>query len=131
MNLFLAAAAQMVCLAVLTDSVYAKPRSGATSMTMFDSITACEEERYSSENPVNCVVTYVQGHPTLAESSMNANLGEFSERVAVPFCEAATNDEQSAFFVVALKNPRMGSVSSCETNESSGWVSLDSLGQSK
>jgi hypothetical protein len=135
MNLFLAAAAQMVCLAVLTDNVYAKPRSGATSMTMFDSITACEEERYSSENPVNCVVTYVQGHPTLAvefanESSMNANLGEFSERVAVPFCEAATNDEQSAFFVVALKNPRMGSVSSCETNESSGWVSLDSLRES-
>lgn len=131
MNLFLAAgAALMVCATVLADAVYAKPREDANFITMYDSIAACEEERYSSENPVNCVVTYVQGHPTLVvefanEPSMNAYLGEFSERIAEPFCEAANNDEQSAFFVVALKNPRLGSVSSCETDESSGWVSLE------
>jgi hypothetical protein len=130
-----AATALMVCATVLSDSVYAKPRSEATPITMYDSIAACEEERYSGENPVNCVVTYVQGHPTLAvefanEPSMNAYLGEFSKRIAEPFCEAANKDKQSAFFVVALKNPRVGSVSSCEKDESSGWLSLDSLGQS-
>ncbi|UCH49165.1 MAG: hypothetical protein JSU95_05085 [Betaproteobacteria bacterium] len=130
-----AAAALMVCVTVSADNVYAKPRSQATPMAMYDSIAACEEVRYSGESPVNCVVTNIQGHPTLAvefanEPSMNAYLGEFSERIATPFCEAANKDNQSAFFVVALKNPRVGSVSSCETGESSEWVTLDSLGQS-
>jgi len=135
MTAFLAAAvAVMVCMTVLADNVYAKPRSQATPTTMYDSIAACEEVRYRGENPVNCVVTYVQGHPTLAvefanEPSMNALLGDFSERIADPFCEAANEDKQSAFFVVTLKNPRVGLVSSCETGESGAWVTLDSLGQ--
>lgn len=128
-------AAVTVSLMVLVDTVSAKPRPDATPITIYDSIAACEEERYSGENPVNCVVTFVQGHPTLAvefanEPSMNAYLGEFSKRIADPFCEAANNEKQSAFFVVALKNPRVGLVSSCEKDESSGWLSLDSLGQS-
>ena len=130
---FLAAtAALMICVAGLENTVYAKPRSEATPKTMYDSIAACEQLRQGGEYPVNCVVTYVQGHPTLAvefanEPSMNALLGEFSKRIAEPFCEAANKDKQSAFFVVALKNPRVGSVSWCETGQSSGWMSLDSL----
>lgn len=136
MTAFLTAAAALtVCVGVMADSVYAKPRPEVTPATSYDSVAGCDEQSYSVENPVNCVVTYVQGHPTLAvefanEPSMNAHLAEFSKRIAGPFCEAAKKDRQSAFFVVTLKNPRVGSVSSCEKNESSGWMSLDSLGQS-
>ena len=114
MKVYLAAAATLlVCVTILADAVYAKPRSGATPMNVYDSIAVCEEVRYSSENPINCVVTSVQGFPTLAvefvnEPSMNAYIGEFSKRIADPFCEAANNKNQSAFFVVALKNPRVG-----------------------
>ena len=133
---FLATAAALtVCVGVMADSVYAKPRPEVNPTTLYDSIAGCDAQSYSGENPVNCVVTFVQGHPTLAvefdnEPSMNAHLGEFSKRIADPFCEAANKDRQSAFFVVTLKNPRVGSVSSCEKNESSGWMSLDSLEQS-
>ena len=132
MTAFLAtAAAMMVCVAAMVNTVYAKPRSEATPMTMDDSISACDQVRLDGDNPINCVVTYVQGHPTLAvefanEPSMNTFLGEFSKRIADPFCEAANKDRQSAFFVVALKNPRVGTVSWCETGKSSGWMSLDS-----
>lgn len=132
MKVYLAAAAALlVWLTVLAGVVHAKPRSGATPLTVYDSIAACEEVRYSAENPINCVVTSVEGFPTLAvefvnEPSMNAHIGEFSKRVADPFCEAANKDKQRAFFVVALKNPRVGSVLSCETGESIEWVSLDS-----
>ena len=137
MTAFLAAAiALMVWAFVLTSPVDAKPKPGseANFITVHDAIAACEELRYSGENSVDCVVTYVQGHPTLAvefanEPSMNADLGEFSERIAHPFCEAANKDKESAFFVVALKSPRMGSVLSCETGESSDWVLLDSAEQ--
>lgn len=137
MTLCLAAtAAVIVCIFVLAGVVYAKPRSGATPINTYDSFNACEDVRYNGENPVNCIVTNVQGHPTLAvefanEPIMNAYLGEFLERIAAPFCEAANKEKRIAFFVVALKNPRMGTISSCETDESSGWVSLESLEQSR
>ncbi len=128
-----AAAALMVGVFGLTNSVDAKPRPDSGSISLYDSIAACENVQYRDEDAVNCVVTHVQGHPTLAvefanEPSMNAYMGEFSKRIADPFCNAANKEKQSAFFVVALKNPRVGSVSSCETGESSGWVLLDSLG---
>ena len=132
-----AAVALMGWVFVLTNSVEAKPKPDPeiSFMTVHDAIAACDALRYSGENSVNCIVTYVQGHPTLAvefanEPSMNADLGEFSERIAHPFCKAANKDKESAFFVVALKSPRMGSVLSCETGESSDWVLLDSAKQS-
>jgi len=130
--LLAATAVLLVCVTAMADIVYAKPRTDVMSMPLYDSITACEQVRQGGENPVNCVVTYVQGHPTLAvefanEPSMNELLGEFSKRIADPFCDAANKDQQTAFFVVALKSPRVGSVSWCETGKSSGWVSLDSL----
>ena len=61
------------------------------------------------------------------ERSMKAYLDTFSRQVADPFCKAARAGIESAFFVVALKEPRIGSVSWCETGESSGWLSLDAL----
>ncbi len=130
---FLAAVAALaVCVSVATGSVYAKPRPGATSFTMSESIAACNEVLRSSKNSINCVVIDVRGHPTLAvefvsEESMRSHLGTFSQQVAAPFCEAANQGGQQAFFVVALKDPRKGSVSWCETGESSGWVSISSL----
>jgi hypothetical protein len=101
-------------------------------LTMSDSIAACDKVKRSSKNAINCVVTFVQGHPTLAvefanERSMRAYLGTFSKQVADPFCKAASGEVAQAFFVVVLRSPRMGSVSWCETGESNGWVSLESL----
>jgi len=133
---FLAAfAALVVCTTVVSDTSYATPVSETTPMTMFDSIAVCDEVRRSSTSSINCIVTYVQGHATLAvefvnERSMQAYFGAFSKEVADPFCKAANKDGAGAYFVVALKTPRIGSVSSCETGESSGWVSLDSLAHS-
>lgn len=134
-ELVAAATVATICVFVLARTVDAKPGPDLNSMTVYDAIVACDELRYSGESSVNCVVTYVQGHPTLAvefanEPSMNADLGEISKRIAHPFCEAANKDKERAFFVVALKTPRMGSVSSCETGESSGWVLLDSASHS-
>lgn len=120
------------CTAVGLDTAYAKPRPQMTPLTMSGAVAACDKVRHSSKHEINCVVTDVQGHPTLAvefanERSMRAYLGTFSEQVADPFCKAANQADAKAFFVVALKNPRMGSVSWCETGESGGWVSLTDL----
>ena len=125
-------AALAVWVSVTADCAYAKPRPGAASFTMSESIAACNEVLRSSKNSINCVVIDVRGHPTLAvefvsEESMRAHLGTFSQQVAAPFCEAANEGGEQAFFVVALKDPRKGSVSWCETGKSSGWVSISSL----
>jgi hypothetical protein len=133
---FLAAfAALVVCTTVVSVTSHATPVSETSPMTMFDSITACDEVRRSSNSSINCIVTYVQGHATLAvefvnERSMQANFGAFSKQVADPFCKAANKDDAGAYLVVALRNPRVGSASACKTGESTGWVSLDRLAQS-
>lgn len=119
-------------LVVASDGAYAKPRPQMMPVTISESIAACEEIQRSSKNLINCVVTYVQGHPTLAvefedEQSMKMNLGAFEKQVADPFCKAANQGNEGAFFVVALKQPRIGSVSSCATGTSSDWLSLESL----
>ena len=124
-----------VCTAVGLDTAFAKPRPQMAPLTMAGSIAACDKVKRSSKNAFNCVVTFVQGHPTLTvdfanERSMRACLGTFSKQVTDPFCKAANHEATEAFFVVTLKNPRMGSVSWCETGESNGWVSLESLEQS-
>ena len=132
-SIFLVAfAALAVCITVTAESVHAKPRPQVTFTTISDSIAACDEIKRSSKNQIDCVFTDVQGHPTLAvefvnEQSMNMHLAAFAKQVADPFCKAANTGHAEAFFVVALKMPRMGSVSWCETGESSGWVSLTSL----
>jgi len=114
------------------DTAFAKPRPQIAPLTLSDSIAACDQVRRSSENAINCVVTVVRGHPTLAvefanERRMRDDLDAFSKQVADPFCKAASGEVAQAFFVVVLRSPRMGSVSWCETGESNGWVSLESL----
>lgn len=132
-SIFLAAfAALAVCITVTAESVYAKPRPQSTYVTMSESIAACDKVARDSKNLINCVITDVRGHPTLAvefvnEQSMKVHFAAFAKRVAEPFCKTANKGHAEAFFVVALKMPRMGSVSWCETGESSGWVSLTSL----
>ena len=106
------------------------PGSANAQMSMFDSIAACNQVRHSNTPPINCAVTHVQGHPTLAvefidQEAMQVHLGEFAKNVAVPFCAAANRDGEQAYFVVALTNPGLGLVSSCRTGESSDWVSVD------
>jgi hypothetical protein len=131
----LAVAAVTVCASAASNSAYAKPRPELTPPTMSELMAVCDEVRRSSNNTINCVVTSVQGHPTLAvefldERSMKLHLVAFSKRVADPFCNAANQSNQDAYLVVALRQPRIGSVASCETGESSGWVSLKSFDQS-
>jgi hypothetical protein len=130
--LLAAVAVLVVWTTVLPGTSHAKPRPATTPMTIPDSIAACKVARHGNENSIDCIITSVQGHPTLAvefvnEQSMSAYLDAFQEQVADPFCKAANQKHEQAFFVVALKTPRMGSVSWCETGKSSGWVSLDSL----
>lgn len=121
-----------IVLAVASGSAYAKPRPQMTPTTISESIAACEAVQRSSKSLINCVVTYVQGHPTLAvefadEQSMKMHFAGFARQIANPFCDAANQENEGAFFVVALKQPRIGSVSSCATGKSSGWLSLESL----
>ena len=123
--------ALMVCATIAAGTVYAKPRPEVSSMTLSNPNAACDEVR-RNQRSINCIVTSVQGHPTLAvefvnERSMNAYLDAFSKQIAEPFCLAAGEGKEDAFFVVALKEPRVGSVSWCKTGESSGWLSLDAL----
>jgi len=133
---FLVAFAMLgIGLTVASGGADAKPRPQMTPITISESIAACEAVQRSSKSLINCVVTYVQGHPTLAvefadEQSMKMNLETFSKQIADPFCQAANQGNEGAYFVVALKQPRIGQVSSCATGTSSDWLSLESLDQS-
>lgn len=134
-RVFLGAFAMLGIGFVAAGSADAKPRPQMTLTTLSESVAACEAVQRSSHNQINCVVTLVQGHPTLAvefadEQSMKAHLNAFARQVATPFCNAANQGEEGAYFVVALKQPRIGQVSSCATGTSSDWLSLKILDRS-
>jgi len=101
-------------------------------MNVSDPIVVCNDVHRGLDIPINCVVTYVEGRPTMVAEfstarSMNNYLETFVDYVANPFCEAANRQKLEAYFMVTLKHPRIGTIYSCTTGKGGDWVSLEKV----
>ena len=67
LTIFLAACTAATAFgATASDTIYTKSNPDPAPITMSDSVAACSDAQHGRRFPVNCIVTYVQGRPTLA-----------------------------------------------------------------
>jgi hypothetical protein len=98
----------------------ASSRPDLTWKSFRDAMRNCEIVRSSFGVPVDCVVSEVQGYPTVVLTYLNTHsmdtYGDIVfERLIVPFCASFPEDDASARLVIYARDRQLVSVFACNT----------------